>query len=116
MTEVHLIRLRTRLAPKFNPNPKFFGYNESLYGISFSNWAITCFWVDELARWEYKVIALKTKIHISRHEQEKNPEIQNVQKDLNAMGEEGWNLVGVQNVRLETGSLFTVAYLKREKS
>jgi hypothetical protein len=39
-----------------------------------------------------------------------------VQKDLNAMGEEGWSLVGVQNVRLETGSLFTVAYLKREKS
>jgi hypothetical protein len=72
-------------------------------------------WVDELTKWEYKVIALKTKIHISRREQEKNPEIQNVQKDLNAMGEDGWNLVGVQNVRLETGSLFTVAYLKREK-
>ena len=61
------------------------------------------------------MLALKTKIHLSRYEQEKNPEIQNVQNDLNTLGEEGWDLVGVQNVRLETGSLFTVAYLKREK-
>jgi hypothetical protein len=41
--------------------------------------------------------------------------ILNVEEDLNALGEEGWELVSVQNVRLETGSLFTVAYLKREK-
>ena len=41
--------------------------------------------------------------------------MQNVQNDLNALGAEGWELVSVQNVRLETGSLFTVAYLKREK-
>jgi len=61
------------------------------------------------------VLALKTKIHVSRHEREKNPSIQNVQNELNAMGEEGWELVGVQNIRLETGMLFTVAYLKREK-
>ena len=61
------------------------------------------------------MIALKTKIHISRYEQEKNPEIQNIQKKLNELGKEGWELVGVQNVRLETGSLFTVAYLKRDK-
>ena len=60
------------------------------------------------------MIAVKTKIHVSRHQQEKNPEIQNVQKELNELGKEGWNLVGVQNVRLETGGLFTVAYLKRE--
>jgi hypothetical protein len=61
------------------------------------------------------VIALKTKIHVSRYEQEKNPVIQNVQNDLNDLGNEGWDLVSVQNVRLETGGLFTVAYLKREK-
>ena len=72
-------------------------------------------WVSELTKWEYKVIALKTKIHVSRSEREKNPEIQNIQRELNEMGEEGWNLVSIQNVRLETGSLFTVAYLKREK-
>lgn len=61
------------------------------------------------------MLALKTKIHVSRHEREKNPSIQNVQNELNALGEEGWELVGVQNIRLETGMLFTVAYLKREK-
>jgi hypothetical protein len=62
------------------------------------------------------VHVLKTKIHISRSDREKNPTIQNVQMELNELGEEGWNLVSVQNVRLETGSLFTVAYMKREKS
>jgi ribosomal protein S24E len=66
-------------------------------------------------KWEYTVIALKTKIHVSRHDREKNPTIQSIQKQLNNLGEEGWNLVTVQNVRLETGSLFTVAYLKRKK-
>ncbi len=68
-----------------------------------------------MAKWEYSVLALKTKIHISRFEREKNPSIQNVENELNALGEAGWQLVSVQNVRLETGSLFTVAYLKREK-
>jgi len=66
-------------------------------------------------KWEYTVIALKTKIHVSRREREKNPDIENVQNELNTLGEKGWELVGVQNVRLETGMLFTVAYLKREK-
>ena len=61
------------------------------------------------------MLALKTKVHVSRHDREKNPTIQNVQKDLNDLGEEGWELVGVQNIRLETGMLFTVAYLKRKK-
>ena len=61
------------------------------------------------------MLALKTKVHVSRHEREKNPTIQNVQKELNTLGEEGWELVGVQNIRLETGMLFTVVYLKREK-
>ena len=74
-----------------------------------------CVDVSFLAKWEYIVLALKTKISITRYTQGKNPVIQNVQNELNALGEEGWELVGVQNVRLETGSLFTVAYLKREK-
>ena len=68
-----------------------------------------------MVKWEYTVIALKTKIHVSRREREKNPDIENVQNELNTLGEKGWELVGVQNVRLETGMLFTVAYLKREK-
>lgn len=66
-------------------------------------------------KWEYNVLALKTKISISRHEREKNPTMQKIQKELNNLGEEGWEMVGVQNIRLETGTLFTVAYLKREK-
>jgi len=68
-----------------------------------------------LVKWEYIVLPLKTKIHLSRHEREKDPTIDKVQKELNAMGEEGWELVGVQNIRLETGMLFTVSYLKRQK-
>jgi len=68
-----------------------------------------------LGKWEYVVLVLKTKINVNRYEREKNPIIQNVQKELNALGEEGWDLVGVQNIRIETGMLFTVAYLKREK-
>jgi ribosomal protein S24E len=69
-----------------------------------------------LTKWEYVVLALKTKIQVSRFEREKNPSIQNVQKELNELGEDGWELVSVQNVRLETGRLFTVAYMKREKN
>ena len=69
-----------------------------------------------MLKWEYIVLALKTKVHVNRHEREKNPTIQNVQKELNKLGEEGWELVSIQNIRLETGMLFTVAYLKREKN
>jgi len=61
------------------------------------------------------VIAIKTKISVNRFAEDKIPVIQNMQKDLNTLGEEGWELVSVQNVRLETGSLYTVAYLKRQK-
>ncbi len=68
-----------------------------------------------LSNWEYIVLPLRTKISINRRSQQKNAVIQNVQEELNALGEEGWELVSVQNVRLETGSLYTVAYLKREK-
>ena len=68
-----------------------------------------------MVKWEYIVLALKTKVNINRHEREKNPIIQNVQKELNVLGEEGWELSGVQNIRLETGMLFTIVYLKREK-
>ena len=69
-----------------------------------------------LRTWEYAVLPVRTKISINRRSQEKDAVILNVEKDLNALGAEGWELVSVQNVRLETGSLFTVAYLKREKA
>jgi hypothetical protein len=44
----------------------------------------------DLVKWEYIVLALKTKINVSQHESEKNPLIQNVQKELNTLGEKGW--------------------------
>ncbi len=69
-----------------------------------------------MKKWEYIVLALKTKIQVSRFDREKNPSIQNIQNELNELGEDGWELVSVQNVRLETGGLFTVAYLKKEKN
>ena len=68
-----------------------------------------------MTNWEYSVLAFKTKISTSRLKQSQNPILQNVQDELNKLGNKGWELVSVQNVRLETGSLFTVAYLKREK-
>ena len=46
--------------------------------------------------------ALKTKINVNRHEREKNPFIKKVQNEMNALMEEGWELVGVHNIRLET--------------
>ena len=45
----------------------------------------------------------------------KKPVIESVQNELNVLGKDGWELVSVQNIRLEDGRLFTVAYLKRQK-
>jgi hypothetical protein len=41
--------------------------------------------------------------------------MEDVQKDLNILGKEGWELVSVQDVSLTDGRRFTVAYLKRLK-
>ena len=41
--------------------------------------------------------------------------MEDVQKDLNILGNEGWELVSVQDVSLPDGRRFTVAYLKRQK-
>ncbi len=58
---------------------------------------------------------LKTKVRVDRFATEKKPTIDSVQNELNVLGKDGWELVSVQNIRLEDGKLFTVAYLKREK-
>jgi len=68
-----------------------------------------------LVKWEYKVISLKTKVHSDSSTAERKPIIEGVQDELNVLGEDGWELVSVQNIRLEDGRLFTVAYLKRQK-
>ncbi len=58
---------------------------------------------------------LKTKVRVDRFATDKKPTIDSVQNELNVLGKDGWELVSVQNIRLEDGKLFTVAYLKREK-
>ena len=61
------------------------------------------------------MIPLKTKVHSDSSTAERKPIIEDVQDELNILGEDGWELVNVQNIRLEDGRLFTVAYLKRQR-
>ena len=68
-----------------------------------------------LIKWEYKVILVKTAIHSDHFQAEKRPVIEDVQSDLNQLGEEGWELVGIQDVTLPDDRMFTVVYLKRQK-
>ena len=69
----------------------------------------------ELVKWEYKVIPIKTQIHSDHFQVKKKPVMEDVQNDLNALGNEGWELVSVQDIRLPDGRMFTVAYLKKQK-
>ena len=67
-----------------------------------------------MVKWEYKVLPLKTKVRVDHFRTEKKPTIASIQDELNILGKDGWDLVSVQNIRLEDGRLFTVAYLKRQ--
>ena len=69
----------------------------------------------ELVKWEYKVVPIKTRIHSSHFQADRKPVLEDVQNDLNALGNEGWELVGIQDISLQDGRMFTVAYLKRQK-
>jgi len=69
----------------------------------------------EMVSWEYKVIPVKTRIHSNSLSGGNKPVMEDVQKDLNILGNEGWELVSVQDVSLPDGRRFTVAYLKRQK-
>jgi hypothetical protein len=69
----------------------------------------------DLVRWEYRVVAIKTHVHSNYFETDRKPTIDDVQNDLNELGEEGWELVGVQNISLQDGKGFTIAYLKKRK-
>ena len=68
-----------------------------------------------MVKWEYKVLPLKTRVHVDRFTTERKPVIEGVQEELDGLGKDRWDLVSVQNIRLEDGRLFTVAYLKRQK-
>jgi hypothetical protein len=67
-----------------------------------------------LLKWEYKVVPIKTRIRIDHFEGTK-PVMDDVQNDLNILGKEGWELVTVQDISLQDGRMFTVAYLKRQE-
>lgn len=69
----------------------------------------------DLVKWEYKVVLIKTQIHSDHFQADRKPVIEDVQNDLNVLGNEGWELVGVQDISLPDGRMFTVAYLKRQK-
>jgi len=60
------------------------------------------------------VLPLKTKVHVDHFITEEKLIIESIQDELNILGKDGWELVSVQNIRLEDGRLFTVAYLKRQ--
>jgi len=61
------------------------------------------------------VFPAKTRVHIDSYATDRKPIIEDIQDELNDLGKDGWELVSVQNIRLEDGRLFTVAYLKRQK-
>lgn len=69
-----------------------------------------------MVKWEYKVIPIKTRVHSDHFEGNSKPIIDDVQNDLNSLGKEGWELVGVQDISLQDGRMFTVAYLKKQKT
>jgi hypothetical protein len=68
-----------------------------------------------LAKWEYKVVPIKTRIRTDHFEGRK-PVMDDVQIDLNVLGKDGWELVTVQDISLQDGRMFTVAYLKRQEA
>ncbi len=68
-----------------------------------------------MVKWEYKVVAIKTQVHSSHFEADGKPTIDDVQNYLNELGDEGWELAGVQNISLQDGKGFTIAYLKKRK-
>ena len=71
--------------------------------------------MSRLVKWEYKVVLIKTQIHADHFQADKKPVIEDVQNDLNALGKEEWELVGIQDITLPDGRMFTVAYLKKQK-
>ena len=67
-----------------------------------------------LVKWEYRVVPIKTSIHTDHFTTDSKPIIDDIQNDLNELGREGWELVGVQDISLADGRRFTVAYLKKQ--
>ena len=62
------------------------------------------------------MLPLKTRVRVDRLVTEGKPTIERIQKELNVLGKDGWEMISVQNIRLEDGRLFTVVYLKRQRN
>ena len=69
-----------------------------------------------MVKWEYKVVPIKTRIHSDHFEGGNKPIMEDVQNDLDSLGKDGWELVSIQDISLQDGRMFTVAYLKRPKT
>lgn len=65
-------------------------------------------------KWEYKVVPIKTRISSDHFGGSNKPVIEDAQNNLNNLGQEGWELVSIQDVSLEDERRFTVFYLKRK--
>ena len=65
--------------------------------------------------WEYKVLQSKIYVRPDQCTLERKPLLGSFQNELNKLGKDGWHLVSVQNIRLEDGVLFIVAFLERQK-
>jgi len=61
------------------------------------------------------VLLRQTKLCVDQSKLERIQVMENIQNELNALGNDGWELVSVQNIRLDDSGLFSVAYLKRKK-
>jgi Domain of unknown function (DUF4177) len=68
-----------------------------------------------LVQWEYSVVPIKTRIHSGSMGGDGKPTIEDVEKELNVLGKEGWELVCVQDTSTQDGRIFTIVYLKRQK-
>ena len=68
----------------------------------------------QLAKWEYKVMPIKTQVHSDHSQADGKPAMDTVQSELSILGNEGWELITVQDINLPDGRMFTVAYLKRQ--
>lgn len=69
-----------------------------------------------MMQWEYKVLPIKTRIHLETTNGYSRPVIEDAENELMVLGKEGWELVGIQDTSLQDGRIFTILYLKRSKS
>jgi len=70
-----------------------------------------------LLKWEYKLAPVTLKVQLERfiaHQEGRKPLIDSIEDALNILGEDGWELVAVETVKLGNRHE-TYAYLKRPK-